>query len=40
MQVPQVFVGGKFIGGASETYSLHDSKKLIPMLDEAGVSHK
>ena len=38
--VPQVFIGGEFIGGASETNALHSKGGLVPMLDAAGVSHK
>jgi glutaredoxin len=38
--VPQVFIAGEFIGGASETNSLHDQGGLLPKLDAAGVSHK
>lgn len=34
--VPQVFIGGKFIGGGSETKALHDQKKLVPMLKDCG----
>jgi len=33
--VPRVFVGGKFIGGGSETEALHKSGKLAPMIDAA-----
>lgn len=38
--VPRVFVGGKCIGGGSETYSLHNQGKLVPMLKEAGATFK
>ena len=34
--VPRVFIGGKCIGGGSETRALHDQGKLIPMLKECG----
>lgn len=33
--VPRVFVGGKCIGGGSETWTLHNQGRLIPMLKEA-----
>ena len=38
--VPQVFIAGEFIGGASETNGLHDEGGLVPKLDKAGISHK
>jgi glutaredoxin 3 len=38
--VPRVFIGGKCIGGGSETYSLHNQGKLVPMLKDAGASFK
>ena len=34
--VPNIFVGGKSIGGGSETTALYDSGKLVPMMKEAG----
>jgi len=34
--VPNVFVGGKSIGGGDETRSFQQSGKLVPMLEEAG----
>lgn len=34
--VPNVFVGGKTIGGGSETQALDREGKLRPMLVEAG----
>lgn len=34
--VPNVFVGGKSIGGGDETHGFQQSGKLIPMLEEAG----
>lgn len=37
--VPQVFVGGKFIGGCDDTMALHNAGKLKPLLAEAGVAH-
>jgi hypothetical protein len=39
-QVPRVFVGGKCIGGGSETWSLHNQGRLLPLLKEAGASFK
>jgi len=38
--VPRVFVGGKCIGGGSETYSLHNQGKLIPLAKESGATFK
>jgi len=38
--VPRVFVGGKCIGGGSETWSVHNQGRLIPLLKEAGASFK
>lgn len=35
--VPNVFVGGKSIGGASETVTKHNNGQLTPMLSGAGV---
>jgi len=40
IQVPRVFVGGKCIGGGSETWSLHNQKRLVPLLNDAGASFK
>jgi len=40
MQVPRVFVGGKCIGGGSETWSLHNQNGLIPLLNDAGAAFK
>ena len=34
--VPYVFVGGKFIGGGTETKALQESENLVPLLQEAG----
>lgn len=34
--VPRVFIKGKCIGGGSETRTLKDQGKLVPMLKEAG----
>lgn len=34
--VPNVFVGGKSIGGGDETHAFQQSGKLVPMLVEAG----
>jgi len=34
--VPQVFIGGKFVGGCDDTYSLHQQGKLKSLLESAG----
>lgn len=34
--VPNVFIGGKHVGGCDDTVSLHQAGKLVPMLTEAG----
>ncbi|CAN8273009.1 unnamed protein product [Cochlearia groenlandica] len=34
--VPNVFIGGKHIGGCDATMKLHKDGKLVPMLTEAG----
>ena len=34
--VPRVFIGGKCIGGGTETKTLKDQGKLLPMLKDAG----
>lgn len=34
--VPRVFISGKCIGGGTETRTLKDQGKLVPMLKEAG----
>ncbi|CAN8233158.1 unnamed protein product [Cochlearia groenlandica] len=34
--VPNVFIGGKHIGGCDSAMNLHSSGKLVPMLTEAG----
>ncbi|XP_052195595.1 glutaredoxin [Diospyros lotus] len=34
--VPNVFVGGKHIGGCDSTTALHNGGKLVPLLTEAG----
>ncbi|ESO08622.1 hypothetical protein HELRODRAFT_74975 [Helobdella robusta] len=34
--VPRVFIGGKCIGGGSDTQSLHQNNRLVPLLKEAG----
>ena len=39
-QVPRVFIGGKCIGGGSETWSLQNQNKLVPMMKEAGATFK
>ncbi|GLC45029.1 hypothetical protein PLESTB_001461000 [Pleodorina starrii] len=36
--VPQVFVGGKFIGGCDDTMALHSAGKLKTVLGEVGIS--
>lgn len=38
--VPRVFIGGKCIGGGSETSSLSNQGELIPMLKAAGATFK
>jgi glutaredoxin 3 len=38
--VPRVFIGGKCIGGGSETFSLHNQGRLVPLLQEVGASFK
>eukprot|EP00250_Pteridium_aquilinum_P034033 c6908_g1_i1 orf=503-1039(-) len=35
--VPNVFIGGKHIGGCDDTLALHQRGKLIPLLKEANV---
>jgi len=34
---PNLFIGGKHIGGNEETQNLHKEGKLIPILEAAGV---
>nr|O81187.1 RecName: Full=Glutaredoxin [Vernicia fordii]AAC39481.1 glutaredoxin [Vernicia fordii] len=34
--VPNVFIGGKHIGGCDKTTGMHQEGKLIPLLTEAG----
>ncbi|KAJ9562499.1 hypothetical protein OSB04_007659 [Centaurea solstitialis] len=34
--VPNVFIGGKHVGGCDSTIALHQAGKLVPMLTEAG----
>nr|AAL04507.1 glutaredoxin [Tilia platyphyllos] len=34
--VPNVFIGGKHIGGCDSTTAMHKNGKLIPLLTEAG----
>ncbi len=34
--VPNVFIGGKHIGGCDTTKALHSDGKLVPLLTEAG----
>lgn len=38
--VPRVFIGGKCVGGGSETWSLHNQNRLIPLLKDAGATFK
>jgi glutaredoxin-related protein len=38
--VPQIFVAGEFIGGASDTVALHSNGGLVPKLDAAGIAHQ
>ncbi|MEZ5462262.1 glutaredoxin domain-containing protein [Dokdonella sp.] len=36
--IPQVFVGGEFVGGCSETISAYQDGSLVSLLDRAGLS--
>ncbi|XP_024029530.1 glutaredoxin [Morus notabilis] len=38
--VPNVFIGGKHIGGCDATMALHKEGKLVPLLTEAGALAK
>ncbi|PIA29221.1 hypothetical protein AQUCO_06100016v1 [Aquilegia coerulea] len=38
--VPNVFIGGKHVGGCDTVTSIHNAGKLVPMLTEAGVVTK
>ncbi|KAL3526404.1 hypothetical protein ACH5RR_011060 [Cinchona calisaya] len=38
--VPNVFIGGKHIGGCDATTAMHQSGKLVPLLTEAGAVAK
>ncbi|KAL5540635.1 hypothetical protein UlMin_043210 [Ulmus minor] len=38
--VPNVFIGGKHIGGCDSTTGLHKEGKLVPLLTEAGAVAK
>ncbi|KAJ4729259.1 Glutaredoxin family protein [Melia azedarach] len=38
--VPNVFIGGKHIGGCDATTALHREAKLLPLLTEAGALPK
>jgi len=40
VQVPRVFIGGKCVGGGSETWSLHNQNRLVPLLKDAGAVFK
>ena len=35
--VPNIFIGGKSIGGADDTFNLHNEGKLCPLLVQVGV---
>jgi glutaredoxin 3 len=35
--VPNVWIGGKFIGGSDKVHAMHQSGELIPLLKKAGV---
>ena len=37
--VPNIFINGKNIGGASEMFELHEKGELVPILDAAGLKH-
>ena len=37
--IPQVFVGGQFIGGCTETFDAYTSGELQKLLDESGVRY-
>jgi len=36
--VPRIFIGGKCIGGGSETLALNSQGKLLPLLKESGAA--
>lgn len=38
--VPNVFIGGKHIGGCDDTMALHKRGELVPALEAAGVKVK
>ncbi|CAN0141263.1 unnamed protein product [Discosporangium mesarthrocarpum] len=41
--VPQIWIGGEFVGGCNDgpgVFTLHGQGKLLPMLEEAGVTTK
>nr|GMC97312.1 glutaredoxin [Ipomoea batatas] len=38
--VPNVFIGGKHIGGCDKTNAVHQEGKLVPLLTEAGALSK
>ncbi|KGN51374.1 glutaredoxin-C6 [Cucumis sativus] len=38
--VPNVFIGGKHIGGCDDTMALNSSGRLVPLLAEAGAIAK
>jgi len=38
--VPNVFINKKHIGGSDATFALHTQKKLVPLLQQAGLNVK
>ena len=36
--IPQIFIGGRHIGGAMDLLSMHDKGELVPLLEAAGVA--
>lgn len=36
--VPRIYIGGKCIGGGSDTWTLHNQGKLVPDMEKAGAS--
>lgn len=38
--VPNVFIGGKHIGGCTDTKKLHNKGELIPLLSEFNINTK
>jgi len=37
--IPQIFVGGEFIGGCTDLFDAHKSGKLQPLLEQSGVAY-